>query len=883
MIAASRGFPVLVGLLLGTVLVWLALSNLHERGPSLTDSPDPAAAAPVPEEPELAVRRPIAGASSDADDSRIRLRGRVVDAYGETVRGALVGDADSPRPSITDADGRFELSTAGARPEIVLLVVAAGHPPLTVERAIGRSLGPQDLGDLQLLRGGRVHGQVTDAAGAPLSGATVTPQLLASGWWSSAFDLGELLEPAVTDAAGRYAFEQFVPGSYRLGAAAPGRQRGQSGPITVPDGAEVPVAPIALATGHCLDLLVRDPDGRPVAGAGVRLREVAGQTRFEATGETDLDGRSTIDALPPGPLRLVVTRIGFLTCERAEVLPTGDLPLVVTLERGLGIAGTVLDALTGDPVERFAASIRRIGPLQPTSNGTIEQQLARELDSLRASAAAAGDPAIRRGQLDLADQLAARIEELRRRALSQPVVVPAEVGPLMARPGGRFSFDGLEEGAYSIGIASPDHRFATIDAALRRGVQATDLRVELVTGHAVSGVVVSRHDGRPVGGAEIGLVRILDAPAADRPPSAYSWAFARRAPPGVTLMSTRTAADGSFALGQAAPGLAFLSVRHPSFADRDTDEFAVRDGVPRLRIELGRRAVLSGRVVAARPGRELDCEVLVVGGHGTLRTSRVRADGTYRFADLQPGGYVVRAFPSEAREYVRRLLGAIFAPEARAIAPESIPACDLTLAEGESRVFDLAVDLPPAGVVQGTVSINGRAGSGRVMLRPVPGAAPGSGGLPLRAELDGRGGFELRDVPAGRYALLVYGATRQELHEEALTIAPEAVEFVQIDIASGAVRGRIAALDPTPAEALRGYVWVLPGATEVPEDLYEYRRAHRTHRVQVRAGRFEDSALTPGPATIVVDVRDHARVTTAAIIPAGDTIDLELTLGGRTR
>jgi hypothetical protein len=106
---------------------------------------------------------------------------------------------------------------------------------------------------------------------------------------------------------------------------------------------------------------------------------------------------------------------------------------------------------------------------------------------------------------------------------------------------------------------------------------------------------------------------------------------------------------------------------------------------------------------------------------------------------------------------------------------------------------------------------------------------------------------------------------------------------VQIDIASGAVRGRIAALDPTPAEALRGYVWVLPGATEVPEDLYEYRRAHRTHRVQVRAGRFEDSALTPGPATIVVDVRDHARVTTAAIIPAGDTIDLELTLGGRTR
>jgi hypothetical protein len=136
-------------------------------------------------------------------------------------------------------------------------------------------------------------------------------------------------------------------------------------------------------------------------------------------------------------------------------------------------------------------------------------------------------------------------------------------------------------------------------------------------------------------------------------------------------------------------------------------------------------------------------------------------------------------------------------------------------------------------------------------------------------------------VPAGKYTLVVLSVSRQELHAEPLTVAPSTTALVRVAADSGGLRGRIAAPDGAPAAQLRGYLWVLPGASEEPADLYEYRRSKRVHRIAVRDGVFEDAGLTPGPAVLVVDLRGRGRVARKAVIPVRSVLQLDLMAGRR--
>jgi hypothetical protein len=232
---------------------------------------------------------------------------------------------------------------------------------------------------------------------------------------------------------------------------------------------------------------------------------------------------------------------------------------------------------------------------------------------------------------------------------------------------------------------------------------------------------------------------------------------------------------------------------------------------------------------------------------------------------------------------VNRLFGAIFPLHAGGVDPKQIPERDVTLGEGETRVFDLALDVPATGTVQGRLLINGQPGKGaQAIVRPLPGEAPGSGGLALRGACDDLGRFTIPDVPAGKYTLSLGGASRQELHSEPLTVAPNQTTLVERDLAAGGLRGRVVVPDPSTEET-RGYVWVLPGITEAPADLYEYRRTKRTHRIQVRNGAFEDASLTPGPAIAVVDIRGRSYAVAKIVIPARETLAVDLAAGPRSQ
>ncbi len=830
-------------------------------------------------------RTPVADLPVAPAPDGVVVRGRVVDAYGEPVGDALVGEITSARPVRTASDGRFQLGVE--RPDragpLTLLILAAGHPPLVSEHDLegGTSF---DAGDVQLLNGGRVRGQVVDGAANPYPGASVRLQLLSRGAWPASLDPNDLVAPATTGADGAYSFAALVPGTYWILATAPGMQVVRSGPVIVRDGAETAVDPIALAVGHPLTGRVLGPGDVPVAGASVWVRSGRGQPYFRGQTESDADGRFEMGALPPGAMRVEVTKAGFLRFERADVDASRDEELVVRLESGLRITGTVVDAVTRRPVERFAVAVHRIGELDPTSNGTMVQQLEREIEALRETVVSVTDPAQRDRQLAVQRELESRLERIRREASSRPVVVPADVGPEKEWPDGRFSCGGYEEGLYSVGIEAPAHRFTAIEPVeLRRGTEPPDLRFELEAGLGLTGVVVARPGGAPVADAVVDLVRVDDEPrdVTDASASPFAWAFAP-GPAGVTVMTTRSGADGRFGFEQAAPGRYLLSVDGTHIAHHDTGAFELRGRAREIRIEVGARASLTGRVGGVPPGREGAVEVLVLGGHGTLRRVKIGADGTYRFDGLQPGGYIVRAFQSDASRYVDRLIHTIFPEQRSAVDPERIPPRDVTLAEGEHRVFDLTVDRPPAGLVRGTASINGRAATGaRAILRPVPGDAPGAGGLSLRATCDEMGRFEVRDVPAGDYTFELYAASWQQIHDESITVTADRATVVAVDVAAGGLRGHVFAPDVTDPNRILGYVWLLPGADEEPPDLYAYRRTARTHRIRVRGGAFEATGLTPGPALVVVDIRGRERVVTKTAVPAGDTRTLDLTAGAR--
>lgn len=854
------------------------------------DTPQPAAPAAAvagerasPDEPGAGGAQRTLVADERADETQ--LRGRVLDAYGEPVAGALVGEVGSDRPTRTGRDGRFELGVARGPASAELLVLARDQTPLLTRHDVPAA-ALHELGDLQLPRGGALHGRITDAAGNGLPGAVATLHAVAAA--PAGFDRDRLLAPQVADAHGAFAFEHLAPGAYRVRASANGWQTARSAPLAVRDGEPTDAPPLVLAPGHELRGIVLGPAGEPLAAASVRVRLRSPQARFDDGVETAADGRFVCAALPPGALQVSIEKAGFLRQELTGVDATRGEELVVRLAAGLRLTGIVTDARTGQPVERFAATIRRLGDVASAANGSLSQQLERQIAQLRAAAAATADATSRADASRLADELQDRLLRVRQQAAARPLVVPAERGPVQPRPGGTFAFEGLEAGLYAVSVWSPRHQFARQEPiAVQSGVALPELRFGLVGGHALGGVVVAAAGGAAVPGATVELMRVADAASPsdavrDQRRARFPWLFAQDTRPGVPVMSAATGGDGSFRCEQVPPGRYFVTVRHPRFADFDGPEFVVGGDLLELRLALDARAGLTGRVTGVPAPLRGKVSVLVCGGHGAMRTVAAADDGAYRCEDLPPGSYLVRAFPDDATRYVDRLFGELFPARGDDVARDQMPPCDVTLTAGETRTHDVALDLQATGGVRGQILINGQpAKSASVLLRPVAGEAPGSGGLSLRGSTDDAGQFEVGDVPAGNYTFLVLGATRQELHREALTVAAGEIQVAQRSLVAGGLRGRVLAPDGGAGEELRGNLWLLPGATEAPADLYEFQKQHRSHRVSVRNGAFEDRQLTPGPAVVLIDLRGRPRVATAVTVPVADVLVRDFEVGPR--
>ncbi|MFO0985003.1 MAG: carboxypeptidase-like regulatory domain-containing protein [Planctomycetota bacterium] len=525
------------------------------------------------------------------DDARLEqphgpevvIEGRVLDCRARPLAGASVqlalglGSApaslaaqDAPAVTTTE-DGRFAFvgkEPIDAAVSITLLARAPGHASSVLRRTLEAGLSWLDVGDLELIEGGGIDGRIIDGQGRGLAAATVSLQLVSPGALASRWIDGDAIaKPASADASGAYRFANLPPGAYRIVASAAKMQASRPrAAVLVEDGKDTEVAPITLSPGLELNGVVVGPGGLAVAGADVRVRSAAASERFDDHTTAREDGRFHMEHLPPAPLQVDVQAAGYLQAHQGDVDAAAGGELVIHLESGLGLSGTVLDADTGVPIERFAARIRVLGSLE---RGTPAQLLRRRIDALRRQASEAKTAEDRsRRETTLLD-LEARLATLERNErATRARRVPADMPPVLDRPGGRFAFAGLDEGIHALDVTAPGYAFtSTAPIEVRRDLKTLALRVELRRGWSLAGVVVANREGAPVANASVELIAVEDARIATGEILAagsaapFSWAFASTGAHGDGILSARTDGEGRFRLGPVPPG-ALPPVRH---------------------------------------------------------------------------------------------------------------------------------------------------------------------------------------------------------------------------------------------------------------------------------------------------------------------------------
>lgn len=277
-----------------------------------------------------------------------RLHGRVVRASDEQpvegVRVAAVADAPMlPATAVTDAEGRFAIAGL-ADGQYVLRIV----PPeqgvgdwVTAGPEVSVQSGQTAEAQLQAHPGSILEIRVENEQGQPVAG--VSAYLLPEGGPTPNRPPARI---GPTDAQGE-ARLRIAAGEYEvLGVGAEGYRSGGDVSVTAGDDGEAVSLVVTVVKMPTLSGIVRDPQGRPVAGAWVASAEFVWTSAI-----TDGEGRFELPLNMPSdfmPERLTV-RHQRRNLVASAAIEDAEEPLAVTLAPGVRASGRVLDE-AGKPI-----------------------------------------------------------------------------------------------------------------------------------------------------------------------------------------------------------------------------------------------------------------------------------------------------------------------------------------------------------------------------------------------------------------------------------------------------------------------------------------------------------------------------------------------------
>jgi protocatechuate 3,4-dioxygenase beta subunit len=295
-----------------------------------------------------------------------RIEGIVVDAGGRGIPGAEVSWVEGgSRPfhfggdDVVDTDGagRFVIEevTPGSLQLQATSDVAAPSAPVAVEIEPGGFLANVEL---QLRRGGRITGQVVDARGTGVASHEVD-------LWGS--DGGGNRE-TLTDAEGRFAFENLGAGNYRVSSDPTPEEVAEvaAGPGQDVDQLLERQADVELPEEGSADVLLAPPELHPVVLHGnvtAARKPLAnahiwswGESERHASTETEDDGSYELMLPAPGHYNLQVRSMesGLQSSVELDVPEVARFAFDIAIASG-SVSGRVLDP-DGEPLSGVAVS-----------------------------------------------------------------------------------------------------------------------------------------------------------------------------------------------------------------------------------------------------------------------------------------------------------------------------------------------------------------------------------------------------------------------------------------------------------------------------------------------------------------------------------------------
>ena len=310
------------------------------------------------------------------------LRGRVVDREFRGIAGAWVrlreknpGPFDKCCGEQSDGSGRFLIP----RPPVSGSYFAeAAHPEYELDSPVPVTLPQDDEVVITMHRVpepmlASISGHVWDAKGQPVHGASV-----GLGQREPGRRTGIHLGDTSTDPMGRFFFPRVRWGKYGISADAEGYaipSPGQGRKDVIIESSQDYEIDLVLERQAAVQGVVVDPEGRPVAKAGVNAVFERGTGRTFIGLFTPSDGTFDIPEVPPGRHWMQVTHRDYVTYEAALVTPTDEF-LTVTLQPGFSLTGYVMDQ-KNEPIREFSlrlspASRQHDVPASPFDSKTAD-------------------------------------------------------------------------------------------------------------------------------------------------------------------------------------------------------------------------------------------------------------------------------------------------------------------------------------------------------------------------------------------------------------------------------------------------------------------------------------------------------------------------------
>ena len=275
--------------------------------------------------------------------AEFRVEGVVRDRFGQPVQDALVTTFHTNRNDVsTDYEGCYVLGHLDpGRPEHMVNVRKEGW--VLTQATVRTDAGRVAKQDFTLDRGVRVEGRVVDTEGAPVAGASLyigfSPHAFNRLDAESSAD-GSFVFPSVQRGPETLVVQHDDFGSYRQ-------------TITLPEDEDLLAElEIILEPGHFIGGHVRDEAGEPLAGVSVTVRHFGAY--LDVRGVTDEKGHFRLEGLPGSDLTLsFYATQGAFQRVRHELDVIDVETLEITMAAAGGIAGRVLDGVTGRPIEAF--------------------------------------------------------------------------------------------------------------------------------------------------------------------------------------------------------------------------------------------------------------------------------------------------------------------------------------------------------------------------------------------------------------------------------------------------------------------------------------------------------------------------------------------------